>query len=234
MGQLSGLDPATLKAFESYMGLPQDGTWDPELAKRVAGYQQLLGQTPGQTDDAQQWEALTGQLAARGAAFADPGDSTAAQDPAFQTFMRNAGARESEILDEINYRTEQNSREINRRAAGFAAQKDEATTNAGLQRQQGTERIRDDFAGRGFGGANTGRTQADNQLNTQIDTGLQQQTGQIDEQQMSFNAGQRDALSEATRRLNSDANSLYRRRVDEEFNARERISKDQNQRSYGG
>lgn len=234
MGKLSGLDPATLKAFESYLGLPQDGSWDPELEKRVGSYQMLLGQTPGETADMGQWEALTGALRQRGEAFGSPADSTPAQDPAYQAFMREAGARESEILDEIRFRTEQNSREINRRAAGFQAEKAEATVNAGMKKDVGTKRIRDDYSGRGFGGENSARSLEVGQLTNEIDTGLGQTIGGIDEQRMNFEAGQRDALAEATRRLNADANSLYRRRVDEDFAARKRISDEQNQRAYGG
>ena len=35
-----------MRAFETYLGLPVDGTYDPELAARVEAHQGLLGQTP--------------------------------------------------------------------------------------------------------------------------------------------------------------------------------------------
>lgn len=234
MGQLSTLSPAVIRAFESYLGQPVDGTWDPELASKVGAYQQLLGQTPGQTDNADQYGALVSKLQERSAAFSTTPDSTPAQDPAFQAFMREAGAKESEILDEIRYRTEQNSREINRRAAGFAAQKDEAQTNANTAKQQGVQRIQQQYADRGFGAQSSSKDQEQGQLASNIDTQTQQQIGGIDEQQLNFNATNRDALAEATRRLNADANSLYRRRADEELNARQRVSDAANTRAYGG
>lgn len=232
MGSLNTLSPATIRAFETYLGLPEDGTWDPELAAKVGAYQSLLGQTPGQTDTHDQYAALVSKLQERHAAFNTVPDPVPAQDPAFQAFMRSAGAQESEILDEIRYRTEQNSREINRRAAGFAAEKAEAEQNVGMQRETGTRNIRQDYADRGFGGASSAREQQLGQLNEQLNTGLQQRLGSIDEQQMNYNVTQRDALAEATRRLGSDAASLYRRRVDEELAARNRVAQRQLETTY--
>lgn len=233
MGLLNALDPATIKAFERYLGKPEDGIWDDDLAGTVGAYQQLLGQTPGQTDDAGQWAALTGKLKERGDAFTQPLDGVPAQDPGYQAFMRSAGAQESEILDEIGYRTEQNSREINRRAVGFSAERAETQQNANVSKTQGTQKIQESYADRGFGGANSFREGDTQQLTGNVDRETQQRIGGIDEQQLQFNAGSRDALAEATRRLNGDANSLYRRRADEEFNARQRISDAQNTRAYG-
>lgn len=154
-----------------------------------------------------------------------PLDPVPAQDPAYQLFLRNSGAQESEILDEIKYRTEQNSREINRRAAGFAAQKADAETNAGISKQ----RVGADFADRGFGSVNTAR---DQQMSN-IDTATQQQIGNIDQQQLEYTANSRDALASAVRSLGSDAASLYRKRADEELAARNRIAQRQLDTTYG-
>ena len=156
------------------------------------------------------------------------------QDPGYQAFLREASARESEILDEIAYRTEQNTREINRRAAGFAAERADVQANAALQTDQGTRRIRQDYADRGFGGGSSARDQQVGDFVGGIQQETQQRLGGIDQEQLNFTAGQNDALSEARRRLNSDANALYRRRVDEDLNARKRISDAANQRAYGG
>ncbi len=178
MGKLNTLDPATIAAFENFLGLSQDGKWDPELEKKVAGYQTMLGQTPGQTDDMGQWEALTGALRQRGAALTPGADSTPMQD-----------------------RTEQNTREINRRAAGF--QMDKANAK---------ETISNDYADRGFGGANTSR-----------EGDIGKATTEIDKDQFNFETQQRDALAQATRTAQGDIQSLYRQRADEELNARQRI-----------
>lgn len=154
-----------------------------------------------------------------------PLDPTPAQDPAYQLFLRNSGAQESEILDEIRYRTEQNSREINRRAAGFAAQKADAEASGAVAKQ----RIGADFADRGFGSGNTAR---DTQQGY-VDQSTQQQIGNIDQQQLEQTASSRDALAGAIRSLGSDAASLYRKRADEELAARNRIAQRQLETTYG-
>lgn len=169
--------------------------------------------------------ALAPQLAAQQEIPVGPLDAVPAQDPAYQLFMRNSGAQESEIMDEIKYRTEQNSREINRRAAGFAAQKADAEANAGVSKQ----RVGADFADRGFGSGNSAR---DQQFGN-IDMQTQQQIGGIDQQQMEYTANSRDSLAGAVRSLGSDAASLYRKRADEELNARNRVAQRQLDTTYG-
>jgi hypothetical protein len=213
--------------------MPADGTWDPELASKVGAYQSLLGQTPGQTDNPEQYASLVDQLQQRHSAFNTVPDAVPAQDPAYQAFMRQAGAQESEILDEIRYRTEQNSREINRRAAGFAAQKEEVQQNTNTAKTQGAQKIQQDYADRGFGGASSNKEQAVNTLTGNLDIQAQQQIGGVDQTQLEQTAGSRDALAEAARRLNSDANSLYRKRADEELAARNRVAQAALNRSYG-
>lgn len=201
MGALSGLDPATIKAFETYLGLPVDGVWDGELASRVGGYQTLLGQTPGQTRDAAEWEALTAALKRRGEALSPSADPVPMQDIAFQTFLRESGARESELLDEIQWRTEQSTREINRRAAGFE-----------LDRENTRQKIQTDYRERGFGNKSSFRDRDEGRATTEIDN-----------QQLGYEAGVRDDLQAALRNAQSDINSLYRRRADEELAARQRV-----------
>lgn len=248
MGAIRDLDPGTLKAFETYLGLPADGAYDDELGKRIESYQMLLGQgTPGQTANDSEYSALVKALQDRSAAFGSTGDPTPMQDTGFQSFLRNAGASENEILDEIRFRTEQNSREINRRAAGFAADRAEAVsgfdrerTGLGQERDSGTKRIGADYSNRGFG-ENSFQQGDVNELNTDIDRrlgdvqGRQAQTlGGIDQQELEFKAGQNDALAEATRKLQQDAAALYRRRADEDLAARDRIGQRQAQGVYGG
>jgi hypothetical protein len=179
--------------------------------------------------------ALAPQLAAQEQAQQNFGalDPVPAQDPAYQLFMRNSGAQESEIMDEIKYRTEQNSREINRRAAGFAAQKADAEANATASKEQGAQKITQDFADRGFGGAATARDQQLGTLTGNIDRSTQQQIGNIDQQQLEQTASSRDALAGAIRSLGSDAASLYRKRADEELAARNRIAQRQLETTYG-
>lgn len=234
MAQLSTLDPATLSAFQSYLGMPVDGAWSPELASRIGAYQGLLGQTQGQTDSPDQWSALVSQLQQRGAAFGQNAlDPVPAQDPAYQLFMRNAGAQESEILDEIRYRTEQSNREINRRAAGFAADKQDVQDNTNAAKTQGTAKIGADYADRGFGAAASARDQEVGTLVGNADRSAQQQIGGIDQNQLESTAGNRDNLAEATRRLGADANSLYRKKADEELAARNRVLQGQLEQRYG-
>lgn len=210
MGKLNTLDPATIKAFETYLGLTADGQWDADLEKRVGNYQSMLGQTPGQTDTPDQYAALVSALQRRGDAFGPGADTTPMQDAAFQAFLRESGARESELLDEIRYRTEQTTREINRRAAGFA-----------LEKEQATGAVRQNFGDRGFGGTNTYRDSKIGEVSTDIDR-----------QQLDFEANQRDALTAAARNTQSDVNALYRRRVDEELDARNRIAKTNAEGTY--
>lgn len=212
MGKLNTLDPATIKAFETYLGLNADGQWDPDLGRSVGRYQTMLGQTPGQTDTAEQYAALVEALQKRAAAFGPGADTTPMQDAGFQAFLRESGARESELLDEIRYRTEQTTREINRRAAGFALEKEQATGN-----------VRSGFAERGFSGAGA---------NTFQDRKVGEVTTDIDRQQMDFEASQRDALTAAARNSQTDINALYRRRVDEELDARNRIAKTNAEGTY--
>jgi len=171
--------------------------------------------------------ALAPQLAAQEQTRAqfDQLDPVPAQDPAYQLFLRNSGAQESEIMDEIKYRTEQNSREINRRAAGFAAQKADAEANGAVAKQ----RIGADFADRGFASGNTAR---DTQQGY-VDQSTQQQIGNIDQQQLEQTASSRDALAGAIRSLGSDAASLYRKRADEELAARNRVAQRQLDSTYG-
>jgi hypothetical protein len=234
VGSLSSLDPATIKAFETYLGKPADGVWDPDLENAVGAYQALLEQTPGQTDTPEQYSSLVSKLQERYSAFGETPDAVPAQDPAFQMFMRNAGAQESEIMDEIAYRTTQNNREINRRAVGFEAQKAEAQENVDKAKEQGTEKIQNDYADRGFGGVNSFRENEISTLRGNLDDQAQQTLGGIDETKLSFEAGSNDNLAQATRSLGGDARSLYRKRADEEFNARQRVSEAQNARAYGG
>lgn len=212
MGKLNTLDPATIKAFETYLGLNVDGQWDSDLERSVGRYQTMLGQTPGQTDTAEQYAALVEQLQKRAAAFGPGADTTPMQDTGFQAFLRESGARESELLDEIRYRTEQTTREINRRAAGFALEKEQATTS-----------IRQNFAERGFGAAGP---------NTFQDRKIGEAVTDVDSQQMNFEASQRDALAAAARNSQSDINALYRRRVDEELDARNRLAKTNAEGTY--
>lgn len=210
MGQLSTLDPATIKAFETYLGLQPDGVWDPDLEKKVGQYQTMMGQTPGQTDNHEQWSALVSQLQARGSAFGNAPDSVPAQDPAFQAFIRNAGAKESELLDEIQYRTVQTTREINRRAAGFALDKENAQTAT-----------TNDFNDRGFGAGTASRDRKLGEISTNIANDQNQ-----------YEAGQRDSLTNSVKGLQGDINSLYRSRVNEELDARERIGKKAAQQTF--
>lgn len=169
--------------------------------------------------------ALAPQLAAQQDVPVGPLDAVPAQDPAYQLFMRNSGAQESEIMDEIRYRTEQNSREINRRAAGFAAQKADAEASGAVSKQK----IGADFADRGFASGNTARDQQQGN----VDQSVQQTIGNIDQQQLEQTAGSRDALANAVRSLGSDAASLYRKRADEELNARNRVAQRQLETNYG-
>jgi hypothetical protein len=97
VGKLNTLDPATIKAFETYLGLNVDGQWDSDLERSVGRYQTMLGQTPGQTDTADQYAALVEALQKRAAAFGPGADTTPMQDAGFQAFLRESGARESDI-----------------------------------------------------------------------------------------------------------------------------------------
>jgi hypothetical protein len=120
-----------------------------------------------------------------------------------------------------------------RRAAGFAAQKADAEANATASKEQGAQKITQDFADRGFGGAATARDQQLGTLTGNIDRSTQQQIGNIDQQQLEQTASSRDALAGAIRSLGSDAASLYRKRADEELAARNRIAQRQLETTYG-
>lgn len=234
MGALRDLDQNTLKAFETYLGLNADGVYDDELGKRLEAYQGMLGHgTMGQTADENEYAGLVNALQQRHAAFNTSADPTPMQDTAFQAFLRNAGADESKLLDEIRFRTEQTNREINRRAAGFAAQKAESQQAFGTERTAGTKKIRDDYSARGLVGASAQGNEEQTFL-TDIGQRESRMLGDLDQQQMDFEAGQRDALSEATRRLRGDISDIYRRRTDEELNARDRVAARQGERTYGG
>lgn len=206
--------------------------FDPELDAKVKGYQALFGQTPGELSGPADYDRLVQGLQSRAQTFT-AGDPLPLQDTAFQAFMRNAGAQEGSILDEIRYRTEQSQREINRRAAGYQADRSETNQQFDTQTREGTNRIRGDFSARGLIGSS-----AQGQQTTDLRTDLGQKRaaalGGIDQSQMEFETGQRDSLSEARRALMGDVQDLYRRRVDEEFNARDRIGRAAAEATYGG
>lgn len=216
-----------IRALEEWLGLPVDGVFDPTLDNRVRGYQALLGhKNPGELSDMGEYNNLVQALQARITSMR-PADSVPMQDTAFQAFMRNAGAEEASILDEIRYRTEQNSREINRRAAGFAAEKEET----GKEFDQRMRAKTADFTGRGFIADGTSAEQMQQaELGEQRGAAL----GGIDQQQMEFEAGQNDALSAARRQLMGDVQGIYRKRADEELAARDRIGRQAAEAVYGG
>ena len=134
MGMLDQLDSGTIMAFQRMLGLPLSGKWDPETKSRVESYQTILNQTPGTTVDTPEeagketeWQKLVGAITARDVSFNRAVDSTPAQDLANQAFMREAGAQESEIADEIAFLTKQNARDKNLRVLG--ADEDRATAD---------------------------------------------------------------------------------------------------------
>jgi len=232
MGMLNTLDPATLAAFQRQLGLPQTGTYDPETAARVESYQQILGQTPGQTDNMGQWEALTGALTARDVSFTGAVDSTPAQDLANNAFMRESGALESEIVDEIAYRTSQNTSDVNMRAQNRKTDTETANTNAAAARTNNARRVGADYASRGFA-SNSGSINEIAANDANIQRGLDDQILGIDRTQAEGDRQGADALATASRSLYGEGNRLYRRRADSIMKAGGTLSDANNQRTYG-
>lgn len=233
MGMLSELnDPATYAAFQRMLGLPQTGTYDPETKARVESYQAVLGQTPGQTNDMGQWEALTGALQKRDVSFTGAVDSTPAQDLANNAFMRESGALESEIIDEIAYRTSQNSADVNMRAQNRKTDLETANTNAAAARTDNARRVGADYASRGFA-SNSGSINEIANNDANIDRGLADQTLGIERTRSEGDRQGADALATASRNLYGEGNRLYRRRADSIMKAGGSLSDANNQRAYG-
>ena len=241
-------NPEEIKKIEAQLGLAPDGQWDPDLEGRISAYQQILGQDVGQTadnDGGAQWGALMGIINQRGAAFGPGGDPTPMQDTGFQAFLRNAGAAEADILDEIRERTAQTTREINRTAAGHQAERGDMEaeysnqeTALNEQARIGKQRINKDFSNRGFVGSSAeGYEQGEVDRSAAIDRShlLQKKganLGQLDQKFMEGQTQRRDALAAATRTLRGDVLSLYRQRGDEELKARDRIGLKSAQGNY--
>lgn len=221
-----------IRALEEWLGLPVDGVFDADLDNKVKGYQALFGQTPGELRGPEDYDRLVQGLQSRHVTSGG-NDPLPLQDTAFQAFMRNAGAEEGSILDEIRYRTEQSQREINRRAAGFQADRSETNQAFDTQTREGTQNIRGDFSARGLIGSSAQGAQTSDLL-TQLGQKRAAQLGGIDQSQMEFETGQRDALSESRRALMGDVQGLYRRKVDEELAARDRIGRQAAEATYGG
>lgn len=231
--------PDQVRNLEENLGLTPDGTWDPELEKKIAQYQMMLGQTPGQTSDTdggKEYTNLIQTIQSRGAALRPGGDSTPMGDPAFQMFLRNAGATEADLLSVIEERTLQSSREITRHAAGLKADIEDQEADFGRQAQdltaqaeKGAKKINTDFSNRGFVGSSAeanqvgefqediGRQQADLEGDKAATLGKLRTSG------LNYAAGNRDALAAANRSTLSDVSALYRKRADEELLARDRI-----------
>lgn len=232
MGMLNTLDPATYAAFQRMLGLPQTGTYDPETQARVESYQTILSQTPGQTNDMGQWEALTGALQKRDVSFTGAVDSTPAQDLANNAFMRESGALESEIIDEIAYRTSQNTADVNMRAQNRKTDTETANTNAAAARTDNARRVGADYASRGFA-SNGGSIDEIANNDANINRGLGDQIKGIDQAQTEGDRQGADALATASRNLYGEGNRLYRRRADSIMKAGGSLSDANNQRAYG-
>lgn len=242
MGNLAAwaqTNPDQVKNLEQSLGLPPDGTWDPELAKKIESYQLMLNQTPGQTsdtDNGKEYSNLIQTIQARGAAMQPGGDSLPMQDSTFQMFLRNAGASEADLLSVIQERTLQSAREINRHAQGIKADIADQEAAFGLKdqnlnqtEQQGVQKIGQDYSNRGLVGASA---QGNEVGQFQQDVGNQRASlagdkaatiGKLTTNNLDYAAGNRDALAAANRGTQSDIFSLYRKRADEELKARDRL-----------
>ena len=237
IAQWAQSNPEAIKHWERTLGLPDDGSYDPELQQRIESYQLLLGQTPGQTKDGHEdggaeWGALNQLLTDRANSNTNlSSDNAPMRDTAFQAFLRESGAQEAQLLDEIRYRTEQSTREVNRRAAGFEAERSEVKQNNEASLQAGTRNIKSDFENRGILQSSM-QQEHTGRLAENINRQQSQQLGAIDENAMNFNVGQRDALATFARQARGDIAGLYRRRVDEEMNARDRVRLNDGQMKY--
>jgi len=239
LAQWAATNPDQVRNLEENLGLTADGSWDPELEKKIGQYQMMLGQTPGQTSDSdggKEYTSLINTIQQRGAALRPGGDSTPMGDPAFQMFLRNAGATEADLLSIIEERTLQSSREITRHAAGLKADIQDTEDAFGRKEQelanteqQGVKKIGEDYSNRGLVGASA---QGNDVQNFQTDIGLQRNDvlgdkaatlGKLRTSGLDYAAGNRDALAAANRGTYSDIGALYRKRADEELAARDRI-----------
>jgi hypothetical protein len=214
------------------LGLPQTGTYDPETKSRVESYQTILGQTPGQTNDMGQWDALTGALTARDVSFTGAVDSTPAQDLANNAFMREAGAQESELMGEIAYRTSQYTSDVNMRAQNRKTDTETANKNAAAARTDNARRVGADYASRGFA-SNSGSINEIAANDANIQRGLDDQILGIDRTQAEGDRQGADALTTASRNLYGEGNRLYRRRADSIMKSGGTLSDANNQRAYG-
>ena len=239
MGKLSELDKPTVAAFQRMLGLPQTGTYDPETQARVESYQTILNQTPGTTVDTPEeagketeWQKLVGAITARDVSFNRAVDSTPAQDLANQAFMRESGALESEMIDEIAYRTSQNTSDVNMRAQNRKTDTETANTNAAAARTENARRVGADYASRGIA-SNSSSLDEIARNDAEINRGLGDQIKGIDQAQTEGDRQGADALATASRNLYGEGNRLYRRRADSIMKAGGSLSDANNQRAYG-
>jgi hypothetical protein len=137
------------------------------------------------------------------------GANPATQDAAYMAFLRQMGAEEANIKNEIQARVETSQRAVNRAAAGYSQQKKEATRNTALG-----------YEDRGFTGGGIAAKAVD-EAGAKVDYDRQQ-----------YESGETDAIQEANRKAQVQLSDLARQRTEQEFAARRRIGEGRAQQVY--
>lgn len=201
--------PATVKAMQKNLGLPETGVWDEATDQAYSNWAQGEGYDPnfGMNNDAENWNTVQAALNQRGMGNA-PGNP-AMEDPAYQAFLRSMGVQQANIKNEIIARTEAVQRAINRNAAGYEVQKKDKQRSIGLG-----------FEDRGLG--NSGA-----QYRQQSEA-----AAAVDYDRQQSEASQHDALDAANRAATQSLAELGQRRAEEEIAARNRIGQRRAQQTY--
>ncbi len=200
-------DPATTKALQRRLGLPETGVWDEGTDAAMAQFQTSQGRDVnwGLTGNANEWEGLNAALAQRAPEDANP----AMQDAAYAAYLRQMGVQQANIRNEIQARTEAVQRAINRNAAGYEQQKSEKTRDIALG-----------YEDRGLSSSGA-RMQDQTKAAASVDYTRQQ-----------GEAEQTDALAAANRTAQGSLAELGQRRVEEERAARTRLGQSRAQQVF--